>query len=66
MCCDTIHKFTIVGDKDNLPLKSTKEVLEPTERDNVKVVGGFIKEQLVWFCYEKFRNIDTELIPSLE
>ena len=52
---DTRHllqKFTVMGGHQHATLKTTEPVVEPRPALSIKMVGGFVQQQIICLCSE--------------
>jgi hypothetical protein len=58
---DVVQKPVVVGDDQRAPLEVFQELLEPTDRQDVEVVGGLVEQQHVRLRREHLGQQDPQL-----
>ena len=53
-----------MGDEDQFALPLPQELAEPSDRDDVEIVGGLVQKQKVRLRDEHFRKVEPDLVSA--
>ena len=61
---NSVHKITVMRDKNDFTFKAFQKRGKPAHGDDVKVVGWLIQKQHTRIGCKEFDQVNADLIPS--